>query len=106
MKNCTEVLKEIRRLLTRFITNYNKLRQPALSQTAVETSVRVLNRPMSLQIEKIRCDSVEFDRPSLRILIESIVELAKNARLKQLEDRFSFHLPWLFRVPRFHVLVP
>lgn len=64
---------------------------------------------MRLQIEKIRCDSIEFDRPSLRILIESIVELAKNAKLKQLEDRVSLHLPWLFRVPlfpRFGSLVP
>ena len=64
---------------------------------------------MRLQIEKIRCDSIEFDRPSLRILIESIVELARNAKLKQLEDRFSLHLPWLFRVPlfpRFGSLVP
>ena len=64
---------------------------------------------MRLQIEKIRCDSIEFDRSSLRILIESIVELAKTAKLKQLEDRFSLHLPWLFRVPlfpRFGSLVP
>lgn len=61
---------------------------------------------MRLQIEKIRCDSIEFDRTNLRILIEAIVDLTKTAKLKQLEDRFSLHLPWLFRVPLFPRLVP
>ena len=35
-----DVLKEIRRLLTKFITNYNKLKQSDLSAAAVETPVR------------------------------------------------------------------